>query len=238
MWKKIIGISSIVVLLSLSMVGFASADSSQDRPSNLRANSTSEGISLTWNAPTQDSDEITGYNIQRKHTKRWETIKNQWSQETSYTDDNVYTGERKKYFYRVKAIRHSEVSGRSNVKSLRYQRPTISGTDILDLNSAIEARLDTRSEKDWYQVYLEKGKKYRFHAGGVDSGYGVRNPIITGLYDSDKNRVGSCRNYAYGGGQYSNDAVAKIRAPETGTYYIQVHSVGRYSGTYSITLEE
>ena len=85
-------------------------------PQNLTAASNNDGtITLTWNAP--DDDSVTGYQILRRRPQEGENtleiyVSNTGSTATEYTDADAPAGTR--YVYRVKAINEAGAGGRSN----------------------------------------------------------------------------------------------------------------------------
>ncbi len=91
------------------------------QPRNLAASATDAGIVLSWNAPDNAADEVTGYQILRRRPGQGEDTLLIWVEDTgstatSYTDAAVTEGVR--HVYRVKAIRGRELSGVSNYVSL------------------------------------------------------------------------------------------------------------------------
>ncbi len=85
-------------------------------PQNLRASSSSGSVTLTWDAP--DDDTITGYQIIRRipigpNKNDWSVIVDDTdTTATTYVDSDVETGTR--YLYRVKAVNDSGVGPQSN----------------------------------------------------------------------------------------------------------------------------
>ena len=95
------------------------AQSDPTAAQNLRAELLAgEGIVLSWDAPADDAESITGYEVLRRRPRRGEDtllsyVGDTGSDATSYTDlDAREPGER--YVYRVVALRGSSRSGRSN----------------------------------------------------------------------------------------------------------------------------
>ena len=85
-------------------------------PQNLTAASNNDGtITLTWNAP--DDDSVTGYQILRRRPQEGENslevyVSDTGNTVTEYTDTDAPAGTR--YVYRVKAINEAGAGGRSN----------------------------------------------------------------------------------------------------------------------------
>ena len=90
------------------------------QPSNLRAEATDAGIALTWDAPQDAAEEVTGYQILRRRPDQGELtlavyVWDTGSAATSYTDADVTEGE--KHTYRVRAVRGRELSSVSNYRA-------------------------------------------------------------------------------------------------------------------------
>ena len=84
-------------------------------PSNLTAGIVDDGVALGWDAPAQDSDSVTGYEILRAQGEEGLTtlVADTESTATSYTDTTA-TEPGETYAYRVKAVRDEEKSQGSN----------------------------------------------------------------------------------------------------------------------------
>ena len=84
-------------------------------PSNLTAGIVDDGVSLSWDAPAEDADSVTGYEILRAQGEAELTtlVADTESTATSYTDTTA-TEPGETYAYRVKAIRDEEKSQGSN----------------------------------------------------------------------------------------------------------------------------
>ena len=88
-------------------------------PSNLTARGSEESVDLSWDAPTQDADTVTGYQILRgkgdgEDGELEVLVADTESGDTSYTDADV-PGNLQDYRYQVKALRGEEASRGSNV---------------------------------------------------------------------------------------------------------------------------
>ena len=89
-------------------------------PQNLTAEATDAGIVLSWDAPQDAADEVTGYQIVRRRPGKGERtlmvyVEDTGSAATTYTDAGVTEGV--KHTYRVRAIRERELSRVSNYKA-------------------------------------------------------------------------------------------------------------------------
>ena len=88
------------------------------RPTGLTVNLVDNKVTLSWTAPAEDADSVTGYEILRRRPMEGETtlatlVANTESTATTYTDATANeAGVR--YVYRVKALRGSEASLWSN----------------------------------------------------------------------------------------------------------------------------
>ena len=92
----------------------ATTATAPEQPTNLSALVASNGILLSWTAP---SDDIDGYQILRRRPRKGEGqllihVENTGNNDTSYLDTDV-SGDDERYAYRVKAIRAGMLSNRS-----------------------------------------------------------------------------------------------------------------------------
>ena len=105
--------------LTLLLIPWAvHAQSNSTAPTNLTAEVVDGGIALSWDAPTEDADSVTGYEVLRRRPRQGENslltyVADTGSAATTYTDTNA-TEPGERYVYRVKALRGGEKSGRSN----------------------------------------------------------------------------------------------------------------------------
>ena len=97
---------------------YAQSSDEASAPSNLTAAITDGGVILNWSSPVQDAASVTGYEILRRRPKEGEEallvlVADTGSTATTYVDATANEpGVR--YVYRVKALRGSEKSSRSN----------------------------------------------------------------------------------------------------------------------------
>ena len=97
---------------------YAQSGDEASAPSNLTAAIADGGVILNWSSPVQDSASVTGYEILRRRPKEGEgallvLVADTGSTATSYVDATANEpGVR--YVYRVRALRGSEKSSRSN----------------------------------------------------------------------------------------------------------------------------
>ena len=81
---------------------------------------------LTWDAPAEDAESVTGYRIRRRAPDKGQRnlrvlVEDTGSAETTYIDTTTKNGVR--YVYRVHALRGEVVSAESNFAERRYVNP-------------------------------------------------------------------------------------------------------------------
>ena len=117
----------LLVLLMFTYSARAQSEESGEHPTNLRVQSTDDGVLLTWDAPAEDAESVTGYRIMRRNPDKYNFLgvreSNTGSTDTAYTDTSVTHNTR--YVYRVRALRGGEQSEMSNFAQLRYRRPLL-----------------------------------------------------------------------------------------------------------------
>ena len=105
------------LLAFLAFPAFAETDPAA--PGNLTAEIVDGGVALSWDAPTENADVVTGYQVIRRDPNEdgvgvFKTVENDTGDtETSYTDTTA-TGAGKSYTFRVKAWRGEALSDWSN----------------------------------------------------------------------------------------------------------------------------
>ena len=113
-------LSALALTLALLLTSLTVQAQSDPTPAqNLRAEVLAGGgVALSWDAPAEDAESITGYEILRRRPDRGENtllsyVGDTRSNATAYTDiDAREPGEQ--YVYRVVALRGTSRSGRSN----------------------------------------------------------------------------------------------------------------------------
>ena len=130
---------AILALAALLLTPWAvEAQRGPDAPGNLTANVVEgRGVALSWDAPTEDAESVTGYQILRRLPQQGEPrptvyVADTGSTNTAYTDeDATVAGEQ--YNYRVKALRGNQKSGTSNLAKVTLPQaepdPTPEPTD-------------------------------------------------------------------------------------------------------------
>ena len=121
---------------------YAQSGDEASAPSNLTAAIADGGVILNWASPVQDAATVTGYEILRRRPKEGENnllvlVADTGSAATTYVDATA-NGPGVRYVYRVKALRGSEKSSRSNLARV----------DLPEAADETEPRDDTVQSKD------------------------------------------------------------------------------------------
>ena len=117
-WIAILALIALIALLSAPLA--AEAHTVPTPPVNLIAEIVEGGgVALTWDAPSEDAESVTGYQILRRLPLQGEPrptlyVADTGSTETTYTDEDA-TAAGEQYNYRVKALRGDQVSEMSNL---------------------------------------------------------------------------------------------------------------------------
>lgn len=117
-WIAILALIALIASLWAPLV--AEAHSVPTPPVNLIAEIVEgKGVALTWDAPSEDAESVTGYQILRRLPLQGEPrptvyVADTGSTETTYTDEDA-TAAGEQYNYRVKALRGDEESRMSNL---------------------------------------------------------------------------------------------------------------------------
>ena len=95
-------------------------------PANLTAGIVDDGVSLSWDAPDEDAESVTGYEILRAQGESELTtlVADTQSTATSYTDATA-TEPGESYAYRVIALRDGEKSQQSNPAAVQLPNPML-----------------------------------------------------------------------------------------------------------------
>ena len=118
--------ATLVVLTIFAYSALAQGAGTGDQPRNLRIQSAEDGMILTWDAPAEDAESVTGYRIKRRAPDKGQRqlrvlVADTGSTETTYLD--TITKNRVRYVYRVHALRGEVVSAESNFAKRRYVNP-------------------------------------------------------------------------------------------------------------------
>ena len=137
-------------------------------PTNLSAELTDGQVALHWDAPTQDADEVTGYEILRAEGQgELATLESDTGNvATTYTDTTVASAGAS-YAYRVKAIRDGERSGASNEAGalLKPNKPRTLTAPVVAHNSVTLSWRDPQDNSITGYVILRRDKA--IHEEGV-----------------------------------------------------------------------
>ena len=91
-------------------------------PTGLTAESTEDGVQLSWLAPARDATTVTGYAILRQHLRNGQTEPRTLVADTGTANliyvDETATSARLPYRYQVKALRDGVLSGGSNIAEI------------------------------------------------------------------------------------------------------------------------
>ena len=118
--------TTLVVLTIFAYSALAQGAGTGDHPRNLTIQSAEDGMILTWDAPAEDAESVTGYRIKRRAPGKGQQqlrvlVADTGSTETTYLDTTTKNGVR--YVYRVHALRGEVVSAESNFAERRYRSP-------------------------------------------------------------------------------------------------------------------
>ena len=147
---------SLIAILALTALLLApwsvEALSDPDAPGNLTADIVEgRGVALSWDAPTEDAESVTGYQILRRLPHQGERrptvyVADTGSTNTSYTDEDA-TVAGQQYNYRVKALRGGQKSGMSNLAKVTLPQAEPDPTpEPTDATSASGNELETYTE--------------------------------------------------------------------------------------------
>ena len=202
-------------------------------PTNLRGEATDRGIVMTWDAPQDAADEVTGYQVLRWRPQLDEArgirvyVDDTGSAATTYTDADTVDGEH--HSYQVRAIRGNELSAHSNYLDLRGKEVTVVPNSSATGAPAITgtARVGETLTADVSGIADEDGLtnaayRYQWLADGADI-LGTTGSTYT-LVGSDQGKAISVRvSFADDGGNdetltsaATNAVDAKPNTPATG----------------------
>ena len=122
---------------------------------------------------------------------------------------------------------------------------TTTGTVVV--GGSATGDIETSGDRDWFEVELEAGKRYRFDLdGSFTDGGTLYDPYLRGIYDEDGNRLAGTTN---GDGGVGRNSRVSFRPDEGATYYVSAGSarsdIGtagggerRDVGTYTLTVTD
>ena len=165
-WSETVTATVAVTALPPNAPGQDQGDASVRAPSNLAAEVDSCGVSLSWDAPSEDAGSVTGYRLLRDQDGEETSILDTASTSTSYTDNAVSRGET--YGYKVKALRADTASGDSNMVEVAVPTaPTPTTVEIEEVPIVV-----TSTTADYFVLYVQHD---------LDAGATVDIPVLAAL---------------------------------------------------------
>ena len=157
-------------------------------PSNLAAEKVDGGVDLSWDAPAEDAESVTGYEIVRAAGEGEITtlVADTANTATTYTDSTA-TDAGETYAYQVKAIRGEDRSRASAEASVAppaavvvavcefdaggSDLPADTGTAcVLEVGGSVRGETGAAGDVDWYRVALQADVTYQFDMRGKSTG--------------------------------------------------------------------
>ena len=223
------------------------------------------GVGLTWTAPAEDADSVTGYEILRAvgqgelATLAADTA----STDTTYTDATA-TDAAETYAYQVKAVRDGVRSQASAEASVALPAATVStcefdagGSDLpadtstpcaLAVGGSVRGERGAADDVDWYRVGLQSGATYQFDMRGKSTGEwqlvdGASAFVSVGTLEDPKLLGVYDASGALVAGSDSELAgtgkdsrIASFSPDADGVYYISASAESGWTGTYELSL--
>ena len=235
-------------------------------PSSLTAEKVDGGVALSWDAPAEDADSVTGYEILRATGDGEITtlVADTGSTATAYTDATA-TEAGETYAYEVKAIRdgvRSQASGEASVAPPAAVVVAVcefdaGGSDLpadtttacaLDVGGSVRGETGAAGDVDWYRVGLQAGAAYQFDMRGKSTGgwqlvAGVPAYVSVGSLEDPKLLGVHDASGALVAGSDSEAAgtgkdsrIASFSPDAGGVYYISASAESAWTGTYELSL--
>ena len=119
---------------------------------------------------------------------------------------------------------------------------TTTGTVAVD--GSTTGNIENAGDRDWFQVTLEAGTRYRIDLEGARTNAGSLNiPVLFSVYDQNGNAIEGTYNDGferayYGAGGSSRNARVFFEPETGGTYYIAATSQDARTGTYRLSVTE
>ena len=223
------------------------------------------GVGLTWSAPAEDADSVTGYEVLRAVGDGEPTtlVADTESTVTTYTDATATTaGET--YAYQVKAIRDGVRSQASAEASVALPVATVStcefdagGSDLpADTNTAcalavggsVRGERGAADDVDWYRVGLQASATYQFDMRGKSTGEwqlvdGVPAFVSVGTLEDprllgiyDASGALVAGSDSELAGTGKDSRIASFSPDAAGVYYISASAESGWTGTYELSL--
>ena len=235
-------------------------------PSDLAAEAVDGGgVDLSWTAPAEDADSVTGYEILRAvgegamATLAADTA----STATTYTDATA-TDAGETYAYGVKAIRDGVRSQASAEASVAPPSASVStcefaagGSDLpadtstactLPVGGSVRGKTGTANDVDWYQVGLQASTTYQFDLRGKSTGEwqlvdGAPAFVSVGTLEDPKllGIYDASGDLVAGtdselAGTGKDSRIASFSPGADGVYYISASAESGWTGTYELSV--
>ena len=236
-------------------------------PSDLTAEAVDGGgVDLSWSAPAEDADSVTGYEVLRAvgegdmATLAADTA----STDTTYTDATA-TEEGETYAYQVKAIRDGVRSQASAEASVARPTTIIVGTCEFDaggsdlpadtstacalaVGGSVRGETGAAGDVDWYRVGLQASATYQFDMRGKSTGEwqlvdGAPAFVSVGTLEDPKLLGVHDASGALVPGTDSEVAgtgkdsrIASFSPDADGVYYISASAESGWTGTYELSV--
>ena len=237
-------------------------------PSNLTAEAVDGGggVTLSWSAPAEDADSVTGYEILRAvgEGEPATLVADTASTATAYTDATA-TEAGETYAYQVKAIRGEDRSRASAEASVALPAAVVvaacefdaGGSDlpadtttacVLEVGGSVRGETGAADDVDWYRVALQAGATYQFDMRGKSTGGwqlvdGVPAFVSVGTLEDPKllgvyDASGAlvAGSDSEAAGTGKDSRIASFGPGAGGVYYISASAEGAWTGTYELSL--
>ena len=224
------------------------------------------GVSLSWTAPAEDADSVSGYEIVRAvGDGEPATLVSDTGNTTTTYSDATATEAGETYAYEVKAIRGEERSQASAEASVALPAAAVAttcefdagGSDLpadtstpcaLEVGGSVRGERAAADDVDWYRVGLQALATYQFDMRGKSSGGwqlvdGAPAFVSVGtLEDPQLLGIYDASGALVAGtdsevaGTGKDSRIASFRPDADGVYYISASAEGAWTGTYELSL--
>ena len=156
-------------------------------PSNLSSSEEQNGISLSWDEPDRDADDVTGYQVLRRRPPEGETsllvYHTTSDQGTSYLDTGALEQDML-YVYRVKALRSASVSQWSNYTNLTRSTQGTAGETPTVVPTPTPAATPTNTDHTTSALpqiigAAISGQALSVETGDIEDAYALTDPSFT-----------------------------------------------------------
>ena len=235
-------------------------------PSNLAAEKVDGGVDLSWDAPAEDAESVTGYEIVRAagEGEPAALVADTGSTTTTYTDATA-TDAGETYAYQVKAIRGEDRSQASAEASVAPPAAVVvvtcefdaGGSDlpvdttttcVLEVGGSVRGETGAAGDVDWYRVALHAGATYQFDMRGKSTGGwqlvdGAPAFVSVGSLEDPKllgvyDASGALvpGSDSEAAGTGKDSRIASFGPDADGVYYISASAESAWTGTYELSL--